>query len=153
MNPWLQMLSPWMSIRLPASGDVKMNYSPWTNWGWSASGAGDPEIEHELFTTVALPGKQLGKLTEAVMSLIELADETHPGLDAGGSERAVAIREFKELAAKIQIRKKAIQKTVEEDAERMLLRLKRSDRAAFDRVIDRARDDESRNRAAESHPL
>lgn len=139
MDLWSKMLSPWMNIRLPASGDVTMNYSPWTNWGWSTSEAGDPEMENEIFTNVALPGKQLGKLTEAVRALIELAEEATPGLAVGESERAVAIREFRELADKIGIKKKEMLETAERDAKNALHRLKSADPKAYQRVIERER--------------
>ena len=137
MNYWPQVLSPWMSIRLPGSGNVFMNYNPWTNWGWSDYEAGDPDIEHEIFTTVALPGKQLGRLTDAVLSLIELASEAHPELDQGESAHALAFREFKELADRILITKRKLQGSVEGDAENALLRLKYTNRDAFNRLIDK----------------
>ena len=137
MNYWPQMLSPWMSIRLPGSGDVFMNYNAWTNWGWSDYEAGDPDIEHEIFTTVALPGKQLGRLTDAVLSLIELARKAHPKLDQGESEHALAFREFKELADRILITKRRLQGSVEGNAENALLRLKYTNRDAFNRLIDK----------------
>ena len=60
MDLWSQMLTPLMSLRMPCSGDVLMNYSPWTNWGWSDFDAGNPDMEQDIFTHVALPGKQLG---------------------------------------------------------------------------------------------
>ena len=122
-DPWSRMLMPWMNIRMPASGDVLMNYNPWTNWGWSNYDAGNPEFEHEIFTKVALPGKQLGKLTAAVSTLIDLFEAVHPGLEEGPSEEAVAIREFKELAEQIADRKAELEGTAKGNAESALRRL------------------------------
>jgi hypothetical protein len=145
MEPWLQMLSPWTNIRLPASGDVRMDYSPWTNWGWSASVAGDPDVERELFTTVALPGKQLGKLTDIVTILLKLAEQTHKELEKDDPEQAIKIREFKKMVSDIQVRKEQIKQSAEEDANNALDRLKIADHSAFDRLIDRAYRDKNRH--------
>ena len=150
MNPWLQMLSPSTSIRLPASGDVRMDYSPWTNWGWSASGAGNPAIEHEIFTTVALPGRQLGKLTDVVTTLLEFAEQSHPGLAEGDSKRAIDVREFKQMVEEIQNRKQAIEKSAEEAAENALLRLKNVDAKAHRRLIERELASDSQGHSTES---
>lgn len=136
MEFWSKMM-PWMNVRLPASGDVFMNYNPWTNWGWSASDAGDPEIENEIFANVALPGRQLGKLTEAVLALIDLAEQANPELRKGQSDQAIAIKELRDLAEKIQIRKTARQESLEGDVESALLRLKRADRKAYERIVRR----------------
>ena len=136
MDSWSKML-PWMNVRMPASGDVFMNYNPWTNWGWSASDAGDPDIENEVFANVALPGKQLGKLTEAVLALIDFAEKADPEVGKGESEQTRAIRDFRDLADKIQATIKARKGTLEGDAENALLRLKRADRQAFDEIIKR----------------
>ena len=106
MDLWKEMLLPLTSIRMPASGDVTMNYSPWTNWGWSDYEAGDPETENEIFANVALPGKQLGKLTDAVMALIELAEKKDPRLAKGKSERAVAIWNSGSWPTRLRPRKK-----------------------------------------------
>jgi hypothetical protein len=139
MDLWSKMLSPWMNIRLPASGDVTMNYSPWTNWGWSDYEAGDPEMENEIFTNVALPGKQLGKLTDAVMALIEIAEKSSPGLEASKSEQAAAFQELKGLADRIASRKEELLGTAERNAEVALHRLKSADPKAYQRIIERER--------------
>jgi len=135
MDLWSQMLLPLMSIRLPASGDVSMNYNPWTNWGWSAYDAGDPDTEDEIFTNVALPGKQLGRLNDAVTALIDLAEETHPNLEEEHPERAEAFRKFKELAYKILNRKEALDGTMKGNAKNALLRLRDLDPKAFEQLI------------------
>ena len=144
MDLWSQMLLPLMSIRLPASGDVRMNYNPWTNWGWSSNDAGDPEIESEIFANIALPGKQLGKLTDAVMTLIELTREAHPEFYREDSERAATISDVEDLAERILARKKILQGTVEGNAESALSRLKSVNPEAFDRIIEREHKEKTR---------
>ena len=54
----------------PLSGDVTQGISP--QFGVEIEGI--PEVEHEVVTTVASYGKQLGKLTEAVLALAKKAD-------------------------------------------------------------------------------
>ncbi len=139
MDLWSRMLLPWLSIRLPASGDVLMNYNPWTNWGLSNYDAGNPEMEQEIFANVALPGKQLGKLSEAVKALIALAQEAHPELATEDLQQPAAFREFLELADKISLRKEELKGTVEGNAKSALLRLKQSDREAYNRLIESER--------------
>ena len=135
MEFWSRVLFPLCHIRLPASGDVFMNYTPWTNWGWSSIDAGDPEIENEIFTTKALPGKQLGRLNEAMMALIELAENKK--LFDDELKTSQAISEFRELAGKIETKKKVLQGTLEGNLENALNRLKQADPKAYDRIIER----------------
>lgn len=51
----------------PLSGDVVQGISP--NFFFEMEGI--PEVEYEVTTTVASYGKQLGKLTEAVLALAD----------------------------------------------------------------------------------
>lgn len=148
METWTPMLAPWMNIRLPASGDVCMNYNPWTNWGLSIHDAGDPEIEREIFTTVALPGRQLGRLNDAVMALIELMQDEKLEYGKANPVQQKAIERFVDLAKVIRTKKLALQGSVEANAETALDRLKSADLAAFDELIDRRSAERTRERAA-----
>ena len=132
---WSPMWLPWMTIRLPASGDVAMNYNPWTNWGVSSYEAGDPELEREIFTSVALPGKQLGKVTEAVQALVDIAGEVHTDLESKFPNEMRKIRDFEELNRKIEVKKGVLQKTLAGNAEDALDRLKSADHDAFEKII------------------
>lgn len=51
----------------PLSGDIVQGISP--SFSWEIEGI--PEVEYEVVTTVASYGKQLGKLTEAVLALAD----------------------------------------------------------------------------------
>jgi hypothetical protein len=128
MDMWSQML-PLVNFRMPASGDVNMNYHAWTNWGFSASGAGDPLMEREIFANVAMPGRQLGKLIEAVLALAEATQQD------GKSE---AIEQLKELAEKIEAKKQSLRGEAEESARSVLARLKKVDHNAYCRVLEDA---------------
>jgi hypothetical protein len=128
MDYWREML-PLLNVRMPASGDVNMNYNAWTNWGISASEAGDPIIESEIFSNVAMPGKQLGKLTEAVLALAEAI---------GQDGQLEAIGELKKLATKIETKKQSLHRVAKESAESVLGRLKDVDPEAYRRLIEEA---------------
>ena len=66
------------TFEYPLSGDVSQGIAPHFNWDI----AGIPEVEHEVCTSVASYGKQLGKLTEAVLALAEKAGVEGPEVEA-----------------------------------------------------------------------
>jgi len=78
----------------PLSGDVVQGISP----TFSYEIEGIPEVEHEVVTSVASYGKQLGKLTEAVLALAEASGVKGPELNAV-HEIAKGIEEAKGRAA------------------------------------------------------
>lgn len=72
MATWLRMFD---MVKLPLSGDVSQIISPSTSWfpiNIDIDYQGDPEIEREIELKEVSTGKQLGKITDA---LIALADE------------------------------------------------------------------------------
>jgi len=62
MTPY-NFFSP--TFEFPLSGDVEQAIAPIFSYEFE----GIPEIEYEVTTKVASPGKQLGKLTEAVLAI------------------------------------------------------------------------------------
>lgn len=62
----------------PLSGDVIQGISP--SFSWEMEGI--PEVEYEVCTTVASYGKQLGKITEALLVIAEQSDLAGPEIDA-----------------------------------------------------------------------
>ena len=73
------------TFEYPLSGNVMQTISP-----MFGEIEGIPEVEHEVVTTVASYGKQLGKLTEAVLVLAEEAGVKGAEIDAV-RELAVAV--------------------------------------------------------------
>ena len=71
------------TFEYPLSGNVLQSIAP--DFGLEIEGI--PEVEHEVITTVASYGTQLGKLTDAVLELAEKV-----GLDSA------AITEVREIA-------------------------------------------------------
>jgi hypothetical protein len=138
MQPWLQMLSPMLNVRLPASGDIMMDYRPWTNWGEAEPSAGNPQIEEEIFRKVALPGKQLGRLIDAVNILIELAASDHPNLR---TQPPRALSEFQSMSRQVINKKLDLQNSIRSDAQRALDQLRSADRQAFSALLAHYQDE------------
>ena len=92
------------TFEYPLSGDVTQGIAP----SLSVDLQGIPEVEHEVITSVASYGAQLGKLTEAVLLLAEKAgvegDEIAAvrkiadGVEAAKARAAEAARERAERA-------------------------------------------------------
>ena len=107
----------------PLSGDVK-DISPTTTWfspQYETNLAGDSAIEKAVVTQVASYGKQLGKITQAVL---ELAD----------GEPGDAIASLRKMADDINAIK---QHTLAEKIEADLMRLKQQDNAAYEALLKR----------------
>ncbi|GGF63631.1 hypothetical protein [Alteromonas lipolytica] len=114
---------PPMAWQLPLSGDVK-DISPMTNWfspQYEINIAGNAALEKQVITKVASYGKQLGKLTSAVL---ELAD----------GEPGEAVEALRTLAKDIEALKN---KTLLESVEADLFRLKNQDLAAYNALLKR----------------
>jgi hypothetical protein len=133
IEPWLQLLySPMMNLRFPSSGDVTMDYSPWTNWGQVSARAGSPRIESEIFRDVALPGKQLGRLIEAVDALVKVVKDEHPDSCARHEE---AFTELATMTTDILRKKDDLKKVARTQAEDALKLLRAADYETFRELI------------------
>ncbi len=115
-------LSPF-GWQMPLSGDVK-DISPVTSWfspQYDINIAGDSELEKHVITKVASYGKQLGKLTNAVL---ELAD----------GEPGEAVESLRAMAAEIDaVKNKTLVDAIESD----LAKLKSQDTAAYQALLKR----------------
>jgi len=60
------------SVKLPGSGSFgSFNYHPNTKWEAPALFRGDEQVENRIYSEVASPGKQLGKISELVVHLAD----------------------------------------------------------------------------------
>ena len=102
------MLPYTTNFNFPLSGNVNQRIDP--DWFFSIidSEVGDSEIEKEIFLKVASYGKQIGMLTEV---LISIADEINIK-----SENIKTLSELKELQDKVEAIKTAKQKRVKVNA-------------------------------------
>lgn len=94
MNPWLWFWAP--QIHFPWSGPVSQQIEPNTTWfsDLIEPGAGNAEIEKQAFA-IASYGKQLGLITEVLISVAEQARELSP--QASGS-----LERLREIKASIE---------------------------------------------------
>jgi hypothetical protein len=127
---------PSVSFRMPGGGDVWMDYSPWTNWGVSSTTVGSPQIESGIFRDVALPGKQLGKLIDAVVALTTIIEKERPALEENYPEQAEALKELGYLAKEIDVKKMELKKSVESEATDALSRLEKADAKAYKALVE-----------------
>lgn len=114
---------PPFAWNMPLSGDVK-DISPVTSWfspQYEFNIAGNAALEKQVITKVASYGKQLGKLTNAVL---ELAD----------GEPGEAVEALRAMAKDIEALKN---KTLLESVEADLIRLKNQDLAAYKALLKR----------------
>jgi hypothetical protein len=114
---------PPFAWNMPLSGDVK-DISPVTSWfspQYEFNIAGNAALEKQVITKVASYGKQLGKLTNAVL---ELAD----------GEPGEAVEALRAMAAEIEAVKN---KTLADSIEADLAKLKVQDKAAYEALVKR----------------
>jgi hypothetical protein len=95
-------------FRLPLSGNVTQTINPW-NWVFNPVGSQvglvnielgqstEPAVEEEVLTDIASYGKQLGRIEDALLVLIE---HFRPDRELTASEQS-AIHDFKSLAAAV----------------------------------------------------
>ena len=95
MYPWLWLWAP--RVEFPWSGDVVQDIEPNTSWFFSAikPAAGNARIEERAFA-VATYGKQLGLITELLVSLAEKQRELKPKV-------AATLKELKRIQAEIEL--------------------------------------------------
>jgi hypothetical protein len=122
MLPMLQS-----NFNYPLSGNVTQKIEPDWFFGTIDPEVGDSEIEKKIFLKVASYGKQIGMLTEVLLSI---ADELK--LESGN---ITSLSELKELQAKVEAIKSSKQKRVKENAKIILDKLKACDPEGFKRLI------------------
>lgn len=80
IDSWMQFMATALrtptSIRLPGGGDIGgFTYQPHTVWEAPTLYRGNAALEQTIYTTVASPGKQLGKLTELVLQMAAVMED------------------------------------------------------------------------------
>ncbi|MEM9707995.1 MAG: hypothetical protein AAF871_04330 [Pseudomonadota bacterium] len=101
------------TIEYPLSGDVVQDIAPVVSWRY----VGIPEVEDDVYCNVASPGKQLGKLCDAVLLLAETA-----GLTA---EEHEAIRDLEEIAAGVKASMERVGEQIVARADAMAVKAER----------------------------
>jgi uncharacterized protein YlzI (FlbEa/FlbD family) len=123
MIPWLQSI-----FNFPLSGDINQEIDP--DWFFYAidSEVGDSEIEKEIFSKVASYGKQIGMLTEVLLSV---ADELKLN-----DKNIKTLSKLRELQDRVDAIKTSKKKRVKENAKAILDKLQACDQEAFDSLME-----------------
>jgi hypothetical protein len=137
-DSWLRLFSPTIkfpdNIRYPGGGDIGgFVYQPQTQWGAPSLSMGDAQTEYRVYSEVATPGKQLGKLTDAVLALAGMVEAMQR---EGDSEMPEAIAELKRMATSIEQVKTDAREIAERNARANLEKLACSDRERLKRLLD-----------------
>ncbi len=106
IETWMQMMtaalgSP-VTIRFPGGGDIGgFTYQPHTTWEAPTLYRGNAALEQTIYSTVASPGKQLGKLTELVLQMAKRLEPQLADKQSLQEVRAMAedVRRITESAA------------------------------------------------------
>lgn len=113
------------NIRFPASGNLDFGYAPYTEWEAPSLVRGDERVEHMVYKGVAGPGKQLGKIIDAVLEIAEQAKAEGP-----------AIHELRQLQDDVGHVKGLVSGRDEQEARAFLDRLADKDRVRLRRLLD-----------------
>lgn len=115
-------------LRLPFSGNVTQDIAPETDWfvGNVNRSVGDPDVERKVVREVASYGKQLSRLTDAVLALAH----------AQGVEDDAVIQQLGEMAEAIKTAKRQVGEDRRARARRALDELALNDRDALRTLLD-----------------
>jgi hypothetical protein len=137
IDSWFQMLSAAagkpIAVNLPGSGSIGgFNYQPYTTWEAPSLYRGNIALEQSIYSGVASPGKQLGKLTDVVLKLAAiLKDDVEKYKDA-----ATKVAELEKIASLIEDLKKPVIETAEQNARDDLDKLLGLNKKTLRAVID-----------------
>lgn len=116
-----QFLFPFSMFKTPLSGDVIQNISPEVT---GIEIAGDAELERKIVQNVASYGKQLGLILKALEALVP-QDE----------RKTDAFKALFDMADDVKQATATHRNRLDEDAREALERLKQSDAAAYDTLV------------------
>ena len=128
-DAWLRLWSP--TINMPGSGSIgRFNYHPYTTWGAPTLISGNEAVEQVVYHDIATPGRQLGRLTEVVLELVEELGK----LDSRIAE-SENVKKLVAMSDKIKSIKETVEDTSVAAAKEALEKLKAMDEKAFDALM------------------
>ena len=133
IDSWFQMLSAAagkpIAVNLPGGG---FNYHPYTTWEAPSLYRGNATLENTIYTDVASPGKQLGKITDVVLALAEILKQN---VDAS-EDKKNKVDELAKIADVIAKLKQPVIETAEQNARDDLEKLFGLNKAKLRAVLD-----------------
>lgn len=133
VDSWFQMLgagfSKPLAINFPGSGSIGgFTYQPKTVWEAPSLYRGNFSLEQSIYGNVASPGKQLGKLMDAVLLIAKVL-----GKDVKDQKQ---IKELNDIAEMIERLKDPVVKNAEQTAREELEKLLATNKQSLQLVID-----------------
>lgn len=130
MIPWFWFWSP--QFHFPFGGNLVQDIAPATDWffGSIRPAAGDGATEQQIHEGIASYGRQLGLLTEVLLSMH--GDPSIPPEQARDS-----VRRLQEIRREVEALKAREKPTLAESAAAVLDRLAREDPAACAQLVQR----------------
>lgn len=133
VDSWFQMLGSGfgkpLAINFPGSGSIGgFTYQPNTVWEAPSLYRGNFSLEQSIYGNVASPGKQLGKLTDAVLLIAEVL--------GNGLQDQKQIKELCDIAQMIERLKDPVVKNAEQTARDELEKLLATNKQSLQAVID-----------------
>lgn len=129
MNSWWPSLS--LSYRAPLSGDVTQDIAQ------SMQLSGDRDIELEVYKDAGSPGRQLGRLTDAVLDLEQRLRQLSGALaerdlcDQSLAARTKVFDDLMEIATEVDKVKERHGHRLKDRAQESMERLRKADSAGF----------------------
>lgn len=128
-DAWLRFWSP--TFNLPGSGSIgSFSYHPNTTWGAPSLFSGNEIVERAVYHDVATPGRQLGRLTDVVLELVEELSKMDSSI--AGADSVIKLKAMSKQIEKI---KEAIEDNTSAAVKEGLEKLKNTDEDAFKALI------------------
>lgn len=137
IDSWFQMLSAAagkpIAVNLPGSGSIGgFTYQPYTTWEAPSLYRGNVALEQSIYTGVASPGKQLGKLTDVVLELAEILKDKVDALPKAKAK----VDELEKIAKLIEELKTPVLESAEQNARDDLQKLLGLNKKALRTLLD-----------------
>ena len=135
-DTWLRPFWPTIRfpgvVRYPFSGDLGgFHFEPSTRWEAPSLYRGNDAVEQRVYREVASPGKQLGRLTDAVLALANTLVSS-----ADGKIDPPEVAALRKIAAQIEEIKGSVADNTEQVARESLEKLAQSDPVRLRKVLD-----------------
>lgn len=141
MDSWFRMVSSGLSkpiaINFPGSGSIGgFNYQPYTTWEAPSLYRGNIGVEQAVYNTVASPGKQLGKLTDAVIALADLMEKHLQIAPDTASPEKEKLDELREMCSMIERLKEPVVENLEQTAREDFAKLLKTNKKLAQSLLD-----------------
>jgi len=137
INAWFNLLAAGASrpvaVNFPGSGSIGgFTYQPNTTWEAPSLYRGNIALEQNIYSNVASPGKQLGKLMDAVVAIANVLEKDLRIQDVDDRK---AIAELQDVAKMIEDMKAPVVQSAEDIARADLEKLLTTNKASLQKLL------------------